>query len=169
MWTRKILLFQFNVQDNYVVHDHFSAYGASLILLRLSYCNYSIGSRKITRQNIDLFGVERCQRWCGWRCQNSQFPIPGGGYSIFRLYLGRFRWVINLIYSTLFTYIPLPKFNQWDNLAPLISRKGGRRQVDVKRDCFTWTYMVSMALLYYCKKTNLFRRWCGWNNHGRGK
>ena len=29
-----------------------------------------------------------------------------------RLYLGCFEWVINLIYSTLFTNIPLPKFNQ---------------------------------------------------------
>ena len=88
--------------------------------------------------------------------------------SILRLYLGYFELVINLIYSTLFTYIPLPKFNQWDSLVLLISRKGGWRQVDVKWDGVTWMCMVSMVLLYYCKKTNLFCRWYGWNNHGRG-
>ena len=65
-----------------------------------------------------------------------------------RLYLGCFEWVINLIYSTLFTYIPLPKFNQWDSLVPLISRKGMRCQVDVKRIVsrehirFPWRYCI---------------------------
>ena len=53
-------------------------------------------------------------------------------------------WEINLTYSTLFTYIPLLKFNQWDSLVPPGWRKKGLCHMNIH------------GLLYYCKKTSLF-------------